>query len=141
MGITTLGRITALIATAALGAGLVTALPAPAHAAMACEGLPSFDVAATIGSPYSYWDGRIEVRLMQWRLSDKTFVRVYNAPAGTQVTLRRSDGTVCGPRTVNSSGFADVGVLNNRSRGVWACISYPGGGSCGAAKWENANGD
>ncbi len=140
--------LTGAIALATLGLG------APAHAADSssaaglssaagsCEGTPSFDVSAVLGEPYSFTDGsRTRVIHKQWRRTDKNFASVETDRAGTTITLHRSDGRQCGPSTVRwSSGLnaytASVGTLSNPGHGVWVCINYPGGGRCGATKWE-----
>lgn len=127
-------------APAARAADSATSTVSTAPLPLGCHGGPAFlDVWYEFESPYSFTSGSTTVDLFQWRIADVDWAEVHTPNPNTTITLHRSDGAVCGPFNVFRFGggyTARTGYLPNAGYGVWACASWPGGGQCGAAKWE-----
>lgn len=128
------------------GTGPATAVAVGDHgsarAASSCASGPWYpDISYTFGSPYSFRYGSTSVVHAQLRISDKNHARVTTRRSGVRLYLERTDGRVCGPRSVIPRGqgryTAAVRYLDNPGHGVRACIKYPGAGTmCGAWKRE-----
>ncbi|WP_406312424.1 hypothetical protein OHA77_27990 [Streptosporangium sp. NBC_01639] len=111
-------------------------------AASKCASGPGYpDYSYTFGSPYSFTFGSTKVKHSQLRISDKNAATVTTKWKGMKIYLERTDGRICGPKTVVSQGdgtyFAGVQYLSNPGYGVRACVKYRTGDvKCGEWKKE-----
>ena len=99
------------------------------------------DISYTFSKPYSFKYKTTTVLHSQLRISDKNHARVSTRRSGVKLYLERTDGRVCGPRTVVPRGAgwytAAVSYLNNPGHGLRACIKHPTNGTkCGDWKKE-----